>query len=152
CRDFGGKLAIVSQDVYDDLFDGRDQKDWTGLHDSPFTCAHGLHWRKKIIYAVRGREEVGSIIHEMGHVFAAQHHPERSCGECHEWNWFGWEIAIARQVDAGRTWSRQNHNYQTGEGGGRRWGRLSAASRRHVITKRLTHAKKIGVVASDGTP
>ncbi len=154
CRDFGGRLAIVSQREFDDLFHDVDDAVWQDgeLSDAPFTAAHGLWWRRKIIYAVRDREEVGAIIHEMGHVFAAPHHPYHECSECREWNWFGWEIALARKIDAARSWSRHNANYSTGEGGGGQWGRLSAERRKKIVTDRIQAARKIGVIDTDGEP
>jgi hypothetical protein len=151
CRRHGGQLAIVSQCEFDDLFDVPKDKRVDGeLHESPFTSAHGLHWRRKIVYTVREREEVGSIIHEMGHVFADVHHPEDE--RCREWNWLGWEIALARQVDAMRTWSRQNANYETGESGWRPWRALTTKRRRIIVADRIAHAKKIGVVDANGVP
>lgn len=154
CRRWGGRLAIVSQDWFYDLFDGprhEELRAHEGLSEVPFgEGAHGLHWRNKIVYAVRGRERVGVIIHEMGHVFAAQHHPECFCGKCHEWHWLGWEIALARQIGAMQAWSRHNANYSTGSGD--HWAALSVEKRRSVVAKRLRRAKKIGVVDADGTP
>jgi hypothetical protein len=147
CRQLGGRLSIVSYRAYDDLsvdtFVG-------AFHVAPFTDAHGLHWSRKIVYVVRGREEIGSIIHEMGHVFADQHHPEHH--KCCEWSWFGWEVAVARQIGAGRTWSRQNGLYVTGDEWGGAWCHLSVKQRRAVIADRLAHARKIGVLATDGAP
>src|SRR4029077_8404526 len=119
-----------------------------GLYEAPFTSAHGLHWGRRIVYAVRGREEVGSIIHEMGHVFADRSPPLKS----DEWAWFGWEIAVARAADAWHTWSRHSANYGTGEDGGDEWGSLSAKRRRATVRERLAHAKKIGVIGQDGAP
>lgn len=156
CRQFGGRLAVVSQREFDRLFDKADSDEtpWddTELSASPFTSNHGLWWSKKIIYAVKGAEEIGSIIHEMGHVFAAPHHPHHECSECAEWDWFGWEVAIARLIDAARTWSRHNDNYNTGNEFGGDWGKLSAKQRRAVVTDRLAHARKIGILDADGLP
>lgn len=149
CRRFGGRLAIVTQRYYDRIFGCRPY-DPNGVCESPFTSAHGIHWQKKIIYAVRGREEVGSIIHEMGHVFADLHHPQS--GQSREWAWFGWEVAMARQIDAWRVWSRQNGNYNTSESGGDEWGILSTSKRKALVAERLAHAQKIGVLTSNGTP
>jgi hypothetical protein len=146
CRSFGGKLAVVSQDAFDELCKGRYTT--SGFSESPFTSAHGLHWRKRIVYTVRGREEIGSIIHEMGHAFADLKPPDDAC----EWSWFGWEIAVARKIGAGRVWSKQNATYQTDETGSNEWGRLTASERRAVVIDRLAHAKKLNVVDLDGTP
>lgn len=157
CAEFGGKLAIVSQDEFDDLFDRPADKEarrrWGAedLSAAPFTSAHGQWWRKKIVYVVKGREEVGSIIHEMGHVFAAEHHPDHDCNSCHEWNWFGWEIAIARHIGAARTWSRHNANYRIDEAS-HQWGKIPPDRRRSVAIDRLAHARKIGVLGQDDLP
>jgi hypothetical protein len=157
CRQFGGQLAVISQSAFDALFyeEGAPNSKCGGteLYDATFTDAHGLWWSRKIVYAVRGREQVGAVIHEMGHVFAATRHPDCYCGgECHEWNWFGWEVALARKIGAVRAWSRQNAHYQTDEGGGSMWGKLSIARRRTIVAKRLAHARKIGVLDADGAP
>ncbi len=150
CRRFGGRLAIIPQRRFDLLFEGSDPRDPDGVCVSPFTSAHGIHWQKKVVFAVRGREEVGSIIHDMGHVFADAHHPESD--GCCEFNWFGWEIALAQRIGAYRTWSRHNVDYIVNAPGGREWGALDERGQRDVAARRLTLAKKIGVVAHDGTP
>ena len=153
CRQWGGRLAIVSEDRFYDLFDNPHRDDLYAhgeLSEAPFGYGHGLHWRKKIVYAQRGHERVGVIIHEMGHVFAAPHHPECFCGKCHEWNWLGWEIALARRIGAMQAWSRHNANYSTGNEG--HWASLSVEKRRAVVARRLKRARKIGVVDADGAP
>jgi hypothetical protein len=149
CRRWGGRLAVVSQDWFYDMFDNY-RRDDANLYESPFADSHGLDWQRKVIYAVRGRERVGVIIHEMGHVFAAQHHPECFCATCHEWNWLGWEFALARQIGAVQAWSRHNANYATGNGS--HWAGLSSVERRAVVAKRLRRARKIGVVDAGGAP
>lgn len=151
CRRFGGKLALISESTYKRLFkDGeRDEED---LSDAPFAFRHGIWWSQKIVYAVRDTAEVGTIIHEMGHVFASPHHPHCACSQCHEWSWMGWEIALARQIGAGRTWSQQNENYAVGERGNDTWGNLSPAQRRCITADRLKIAKKLGVVDTEGLP
>ena len=149
CRQMRGQLKIVSYDDFDDLFYPHDSM-CNGYFEAPFTSAHGLNWDRKIVYVVRGREEVGSIIHEMGHVFATQVGPEDR--QCREWDFFGWEYAIARQIGATRTWSRHNGNYNTGEGGGDEWAVLSTRRRRRLLADRIGHAKKIGAIDADGLP
>ena len=153
CRSLGGGLAIVSQDQYDHLFYDPHcdhDRDPEGVTESPFTSAHGIHWKRKIIYAVEGREEIGSIIHEMGHVFADRHHPYSN--KCSEFEWFGWEVAVARQIGPYRVWSRQNGDYATDERGGAEWSSLSTPERRALVLARLGHAQKIGVLGPDGAP
>jgi hypothetical protein len=148
CRRFGGRLAIISQERFNRLFEGV-PRHIGGRCESPFTSAHGIHWRRKIIYSVQGREEVGSIIHEMGHVFADANHPDS--GKCHEFDFFGWEITVARLTGASRVWSQQSSNYIIDEAGSE-WGPLTPPGRRTVVAERIAIAKKIGTVTLCGSP
>jgi len=152
CRQFGGRLTILSQRAFDALFNQRVDHIYGNeeLSEAPFTDAHGLWWRKKIIYAVRGRENVNNIIHEMGHVFASPHHPDCSCRECHEWNWLGWEIVLARLIDAMPTYSYHNARYALGEGGGSQWGKISSERRRAIVADRITYARQAGFIGTNG--
>lgn len=148
CRKFGGALIRLSQVEFDRLFDDRARARAASRYEAPFTSAHGVNWIRKIIYTVRDREEVGSIIHEMGHVFADRKPPFNT----NEWEWFGWEIAVARSIGAAREWSKHNANYNTGDENGGDWGHLSTKERRGVVRDRLLYAKKIGVVSPDNAP
>jgi hypothetical protein len=151
CKDFGGRLAIVAQREFDRVFD-TEKSTWKDEEQSasPFTDAHGLWWSRKVVYAIEGRERIDAIIHEMGHVFASPHPPHHECRECHEWNWFGWEIALARQIGAARAWSRGSASYQTGEYGYTAWSKLTPKQRRGVVADRLAHACKIGILGTAG--
>lgn len=154
CRDFGGRLAVVSQREFDRLFDDGDSEatpwDEDELSAAPFTSAHGLWWKRKIVYAVEGREEVGSILHEMGHVFACAHHPHHP--QCREWSWFGWELAIARRIGAARTWSRHNATYLVSEGGNDSWQSRTPRQKRLIVGERLAHARWLGLLDETGAP
>lgn len=161
CRQFGGQLVIVTQSEFEALFEAsRDvpNRDVDGLSEASFTDAHGIHWRDKIVYAVRGREQIRAIIHEMGHIFAAIHppdyeHPQEhwsdECLDCHEWHWFGWEIALARHIGATRVWCQGNAYYQTTKGP---WEELTSSQRRTIVINRLAHAKKLGLLGEDNFP
>lgn len=155
CRQFGGRLSILSSGEFDVLFSRTgEKKTWRErdevLQEAPFTDAHGLNWQRKIVYAVRGREEVGAIIHEMGHVFADRYPPDDQ--KCQEWDWFGWEVALARKIGAVRVWSRHNSDYSTREDGSAPWKSLAQKQRRHVIADRLAIARKLGVIDASGAP
>jgi hypothetical protein len=154
CRRLGGKLAIVSSHDFLSLVEADDDI------CLPFTAGsrfeYGIHWEKKIIYAVRDTRHIGFIIHEAGHVFADQRHPDDD--KCDEWAWLGWEITVARRLGAWHAWSRQNGNYHLGDGldsglgKDKNWYGLSAKERHAVIADRVAHAKKIGVVSKRGAP
>jgi len=152
CRQLGGRLAIISQRAFDTLFDSRIDHRCGGeeLSEAPFADAHGLWWKKKIVYAVRGRENVNNIIHEMGHVFASPHHPDCGCDACHEWNWLGWEIVLARQIKAMPTYSYHNARYALGESGKYAWGKISPARRKKIVAGRIAYARKEGFIGPSG--
>lgn len=154
CRRLGGRLEIVSSREFFALLDADDDI------CLPFTAGsrteYATHWEKKIVYAIRGTRHIGFVIHETGHVFADQHHPDDD--KCDEWAWLGWEIAVARRIGAWAAWSRQNGNYHLGDGldngigKDKDWYGLSAKERDAIVHDRLTHAKKIGVLSKRGTP
>lgn len=155
CHDLGGQLVIVTtRKAFDDLTD--DDEDIC----LPFTTGsrgeYGIHWSRKTIYAVCSTTHIGFVIHEAGHVFADRSPPGDR--KCDEWEWLGWEIAVARRIGAMRAWSIQNASYQMGDGidGGiganKDWSDLSAKERRAIITERIAHAQKIGLIDADGSP
>lgn len=151
CRRLGGKLVIVSQQDFRSLLDDIDVP-WTVGSKRKY----GIDWERKIVYVERDTKHIGFIIHEAGHVFADRHPPDDA--KCDEWEWLGWEIAVARRIGAWRAWSRQNGNYHMGDGidGGigkdKDWYALSAKARRAIIEDRLAHAKKIGVISKRCAP
>ena len=82
-------------------------------------------------------------------MFAADHHPDHACASCHEWNWFGWEIALARHVGASRTWSRHNASYRIDDEG-TQWDEIEPARRHTVVRDRLARARQLGVLDQGG--
>lgn len=155
CRGLGGQFKIVSsQKEWDALFDARE-----GLcmpHTVGSRYEYGIRWDRKIVYAGRNTTHIGFVIHEAGHVFADRHPPNDA--KCVEWEWLGWEITVARQIGAMRAWSIQNGNYHMGEGidGGvgknKDWSDLTAKERQAIITDRVAHAQKVGLIGADGSP
>lgn len=160
CEQLGGRLMIVTQRTLSNLFN----RDWPDEGDEGFDdfdlehhegfsptdendMQHGLNWREKNVYAVRGHERIASIIHEMGHVFADRYPPDSS--RCREWRWFGWEMVIARRIGAWGTWSRHNARYGVGDV---EWGELSTRRRQAIIADRIKHAKRIGILSEAGEP
>lgn len=154
CRQFGGRLTILSQQKFDVLFMNSPHgfhSSEEGLQEAPFVDAHGLHWAAKVIYVVEGREKIGAIIHEMGHVFATCHPPLHGCATCHEWNWIGWEISLARQIGASRIWGRHNSDYVTNDKG-LTWGALSIKRRPSIVANRIALARKNGLLGPHNAP
>jgi hypothetical protein len=154
CQRLGGRLEIVSRRAFIALFANDDALCIPGSAGSRFEYA--IHWKKKIIYAVRGTKHIGFLIHEAGHVFADRHHPDND--KCNEWKWLGWEIAVAQRIGAWSVWSRQSGNYYLGDGIDRGigkdkdWYDLSAKDRRAVVADRIAYAKKIGIISKMGAP
>jgi hypothetical protein len=154
CRRLGGQLVICeSQDAFFEILDADEDVCMPGTVGS--ISEYGIHWRKKIIYAVHDTKHIGFIIHEAGHVFADRHDPDDA--KCDEWEWLGWEIVVARRLDAWSAWSRQNAHYHLGDGirgvgKGKDWRELSSKARHTIIADRLAHAKKIGLISPRGVP
>lgn len=166
CGQLGGRLAIVSQRDISAMIDrdwpdydnagsfeeaeaGFDLEHHEGFSSPENSATHGQEWGKKIVYAVRGCESVGQIIHEMGHVFADRYPPDSS--KCREWYWFGWEMAVARRIGAWQTWSRHNETYGISRKGAD-WGDLSVRGRQAVMADRIRYATKIGILSEVGEP
>jgi hypothetical protein len=153
CHRLGGQLAIVSgKDFFTIL---KNAKVAIPLSEGS-RFEYGIHWEKKIVYAMRGTTHVGFIIHEAGHVFADRCHPDDD--GCDEWSWLGWEIAVARRIGVWDAWSQQSAKYYLGDGidsgagKDKAWWELSAGERRAVVADRIAHAKQIGVLSKSGTP
>jgi hypothetical protein len=168
CKRLGGQLALVSgQEIramihrdypdYDNYGTpeeaeaaiGFDLADGERFTTPDNTDNHGQEWGRKIIYAVEGHESVGHIIHEMGHVFADRYPPNNS--KCREWRWFGWEIEVARQIGAWKTWSDHQADRFVSNGTVQ-WSTLTAKRRHAVIAERIRYAKKIGILGEAGEP
>jgi hypothetical protein len=153
CRRLGGRLKVISSREFFALLDTDDIE---LPHTAGSRYEYGIHWERKIVYAVRGTRHIGYIIHEAGHVFADPHQPDDK--KCDEWAWLGWEIAVAHRIGAWGAWSRQNGNYHIGEGidGGigkdKDWYDLSVKAKRAIIDDRLAHAKKIGIISKRCAP
>lgn len=165
CARLGGRLSIVSltkiaemthrdwpdydrYDTYEEAEAGFDLERHEGFSSPPNSEHHGLEWEKKIIYAVRGHEIVGQIIHEMGHVFASPYPPDNS--KCKEWRWFGWEMAVASEIGAWHAWSRHNDSYTVHNGTD--WGELGTRHQQAIAAERVHFAKKIGILSESGEP
>ena len=155
CRRLGGQLVICeSQDAFFEILDADEDVCMPGTVGS--ISEYGIHWRKKIIYAVRDTRHIGFIIHEAGHVFADRHDPDDE--KCDEWAWLGWEITVAKRLGAWHAWSRQSATYALGDGiasgagKDKDWCQLSTKERAAIVADRIAHAKKIGVLSPRGVP
>ena len=164
CRRWGGEIVVLdSLSEFDERFDGRIASE-AGYYDAPFSDFHGVHWEDKRIYTVKSFESTSALIHEMGHVFASPRSPAfdpEADDKFEEYDFFGWEIAVARIVGCLPSWSRDNKDYQVsvqgsphphdelqraGNPGLAGWGCLSRWYRKKVIRERLAHAQSIGLV------
>jgi hypothetical protein len=144
----GGTFKFATEDDFYLL----QHRDGTGYESAPFTTFYelGVIWHKKLIMSERGLMWP-HLVHEMAHTFASKHPPDKA----DEWEFFGWEYAVARYVGDVEAWRRSNVDYQIDDGGPHRYGEFGALSRRNqnkICTERLYHAKKIGIVSKDNFP
>lgn len=143
CKSWGGSLNFVSTTEYEELF-MRDHARREGWSDSPSASWHGVVWEPRRVYVVPEHANAGTIVHEMGHVFADHGgNPENS----DEWKWLGWEICLARWVRCYRMWSEQNDSYGLGdEWDNDEWGSLTPARRKALIKDRIAESRKWGII------
>lgn len=128
CTKFGGSLVQV------DVIQVEIQ--------SPFDFAVGADFDQKIVYYKAGADP-GSIIHEMGHVFASKEKPDNS----EEFDFFGWEYAVAKQVHVLDIWIKNNRDYGLGTWpANQEFGRLSNREREEVLWERTAFAEQIGLI------
>lgn len=154
CRAWGGRLTIVSSETFAEI-----ERDFMHASDrfvhpislAPFTDGHAIDWHAKKIIASVASACVGAIIHEMGHVFASLVDPDHE--DVNEWDWLGWEIAVARLVRCYRAWDAANGRYQLeGNGQTMTWGELSVAEKRRVAADRIDWSAALGLVDDNLRP
>lgn len=152
CRRWSGSLRVI--DLAE--FERFDSLGYTrlleehGIIVSPSARGHAVDYKNKLVIVAKPQLEIGSIIHEMGHIFACDKGPDDS----DEFSWLGWEIATARYVGAYRIWDVQNVLYGVGdwEDIGGEWGQLEHASKRRLIANRLKAAYKFKLVDAEFRP
>jgi hypothetical protein len=124
----------------------------TGFSEAPFEIGLGINWRQRqvIFEAPVARLPVAAIIHEMGHCFASLKQPD----SVEEWDFLGWEIAMARAVGLPMAaWQQGNRDYSvTLDGCYREVGHLTPAELAGVAWERLEAARQSGLVSDAGEP
>jgi hypothetical protein len=116
-------------------------------HPAPFNTHLAIDLRDGSVWVCEFSElYVGLLVHELGHLHAPGAGPiERAC----EWDWLGWEIAVASEAGIFDVWSASNADYAI-DGDGRRWCELSASERDDLIAERLAHAQRSGMIDTTG--
>lgn len=105
CKNLGGDLVVWEGEFIPTIKQGLCEEGWSF---APFVNENvGVHWQSKTVAIPRTYESMGTIIHEMGHVFACKVPPNH----CHdEWSWMGWEIALAKKIGI-KEWLKNNEYY-----------------------------------------
>lgn len=140
CLQWGGELREVDAEGFAKA--SAAEVDWAGngtFWGAPFTSNLGILWREKII-VYTGAHAWSAILHEMGHVFASRKDPTHS----EEYDFLGWEYAIARSVGPLSEWWAGNEDYGTSDG--ETFGSLSPAKKRALIRDRVAHSRAIGLL------
>lgn len=140
CQQWGGDLIEVSDDEFLTL-SCRDD-----FYDAPFGSAEfGTLWRQKRIYYT-SKTAWPDLVHEMGHVFASRRNPNA----CNEYDFLGWEYAVARFIGALTSdWRAGMADYQLMDdetGRGDDIGSLSRRDFRRLMLDRLTVARRKGLL------
>lgn len=152
CRAWGGDLILMPRRAFE-LLEHYDRSGARMFTPAPASSFHGLNWDAKLVFATHEDVNAGSVIHEMGHVFAS----DVSERDCDEWSWLGWEIRLAQQVGAYRVWSKQNEAYVMGDYDGlgvdgEEWGTITSGGRRAVARDRIAAGKRFRIINRSGRP
>jgi hypothetical protein len=143
CRRWGGELVVLDSDAFQ-----RIDMSAPGVSLSP-DLNHAIDIPNRCVMADALAPDAGAVIHEMGHLFLIEGDPPR----IYEPDWLGWEIALARRARCYPTWNKQNATYQVPfKGGDFEWASITGAARRRLVTDRIAHAKRIGIVSQDDKP
>jgi hypothetical protein len=123
--------------------------DADGPQPAPFSFKLGLDYRKKILYFSGECDEdsVGHIIHEAGHLLACRKTPHKS----DEYNFLGWEMALAIELDLLGDWLHGQMNYGVinNDNEGTDLGLLSDEELSELIEERIDYARSKGLVVGD---
>ncbi len=153
-RKWRGDLILVDRPTFDWTFkayDGPAYEDNSPFHLAPFTNKSlGVNYVTKTVYAVADNLTLNGVIHELGHVFADSQDPDHA----DEYEWLGWEIALAKQAGCYRVWSAENKDYGIADNAvapkTRDWGYLTATQKAKLAAERVAHAVELGLVSLTG--
>lgn len=145
CEELGGSFRLISPEQFYTMFIAKGH--CPNNHESPFARHLGVNHKRKTVYAAvdSAESQIGALIHEIAHVFATRKGPDA----CKEFDFLGWEIALAREIGCYRTWSADNSDYAVGDDG-TMWRYLSAKRRADIVRERVAYAQKIGIVDANG--
>ncbi len=135
-RQWGGDVVEVS---FDDPL-------WDKLDVSPFSAWLGVDYPNKRVYGTK-EADLGEIIHEMGHVFASR----RSTNFSEEYDFFGWEFAVAQKVGLVGEWLESSGNYSVGCTDFAEFEVLTPDQQSDLLEERVQYAVSIGLIV-DGEP
>lgn len=137
-RGWGGDLREMSAPQMDAMLDA------DGFWPCPFDSRLGVLWREKVVL-YSNRPQWPNILHEMGHIFASVLPPPA----CTEWDFFGWEYAIAHDLRGVRAWNASNADYSVD--GSTDFGALTRREKDDLIVDRILAAENAGLIV-DGKP
>lgn len=109
-----------------------------GLSKAPFDPYLAIEWDRMEMWFAD--PDPGPIIHEMAHLFACQVPPEHA----DEFDFFGWEYALARKVRGVGEWMKSNREY--GIAPDQEFGTMTKRQRKQVLDERLDYAQALGIL------
>jgi hypothetical protein len=149
CHKFGGRLVRVEKDAFDKLeFSSKGGLVFQGGNwdHAPFTLRDlAINWLNKVVI-YSGEVPWTEIVHEMGHVFACKEPPSEHPSE---FEFFGWEVVIAKKFDLDK-WIENNRDYVvTGDND---MGMLSRPALDGILAERVRAAEDNGLLTKSGNP
>ena len=114
---------------------------------APFCFHIAVSWTTHRLFiepdGLNNSRAVHGLIHEAGHVFGCLHPPLGS----KEFNFFGWELALAKELQCMEGWENQNHDYAVGKDS-EVFSDLNLAQVANLYETRLRVAKELGLVVN----
>lgn len=142
---WGGKLIKVGGDFIEKAALKGDPQIQFPPSSSALACNW---WEREIYYCTDDFDrtwDIAGILHEMGHVFACEKHPEG----CAEDDFLGWEYLLARELHMLRRWTYNLDGYHyTFEGKDLDMGDVGHLTFRRIMNDRVDWATATGIVVS----
>ena len=112
------------------------------IQHAPFASHIGIIWNTKELFYVSDAQWP-AMVHELGHLIATKDFPVH--GKCNEFDFFGWEIALVREIGAPiDAWLKDNEEY--GVEGSQTIKDLSVLQFHKVCVERLERALELGIL------
>lgn len=150
-RTLGGRITSLPKERFEEI-----KKSQQGLpyskrtfFEAPFPGGTyvGVSWRRKEVLYAEGLCAWPHLIHELAHALVCHDNPDQA-GD--EFDFFGWEVVVARLVGPMAEWEYANRHYNVTNDGDD-LASYSRAQKDALYEERIARAEKLGLL-KNGVP